>query len=96
MLIAAEQSKVLKEQVAILDARILNYQSLITNLNQKDSATVASYELQIKTMKEQRALHEDQIKTMEKMIRTEKRKRTLTTIAGTLTTVIGLYLYISK
>lgn len=96
MLIAAEQSKVLKEQVGILNDRISNYESIVTNLKQKDSATVASYQFQITTMKEQRALYEDQIKSFERLLKLEKRKRTLTTLAGTLTTIGALYLFISK
>lgn len=96
MLIAAEQSKVLKEQVVILNDRISNYENIVVNLKQKDSMTVVSFQSQIVTMKEQRALLEDQIKGFERLLKIEKRKRTMTTLAGTLTTGIAMYLFITK
>lgn len=96
MLIAAEQSKVLKEQVAILNDRIFNYENIVINLKQKDSMTVVSYQSQIANMKEQRALFEDQIKSFERLLKLEKRKRTLTTLAGTFTTGLAMYLFITK
>jgi len=92
LLIAGEQGKVLKQQVVILNDRITLLQSMVTNLEAKDSATVASYEAEIKTMKEQRVIFEDQIKTFEKLLRKEKLKRKLISGVGILTTGLAIYL----
>jgi hypothetical protein len=96
VLIAAEQKKVLDSQVIILNERIANFQLVIATLNAKDSATVAKYEAEIKVMKDQRVVFEEQIKNYDKLLKREKRKRILTTVGGVLSTCLGLFLYLSK
>ena len=96
ILAAAEQKKVLEQQVVILNQRISGLELTINDLAEKDTATVGSYERQIALMKDQRILFENQIKTFEKMVIKERRKRFWTSVAGTLTTGIGIYLYLTK
>jgi len=96
VLIAAEQKKVLESQVLILNERIANYQSIIGNLNSKDSLTVATYESQLKIYKDEKAIYEDQIKGYERLLKRERFKRKLTTFGGILTTAVMSYLFIIK
>lgn len=96
ILTAAQQKNVLQEQVSILNDRIKNYQDIITNLNEKDSATVEGFNLQIQTMNQEKIIYEDQIKTLEKMLKKEQRKRKLTAFGGVALTGIVTYLYIIK
>jgi putative NADH-flavin reductase len=95
-LIAAEQKKVLEQQVTILNDRITNYQSIVSSLNAKDSVTVATFNMQIKLLTDEKALYQDQIKGYEKLLKKERRKRFLTTAGGVLTTGIVAYLYLTK
>jgi hypothetical protein len=82
ILTAAEQKKVLDEQVILLNQRIAGFELVIKEYKEKDTATVGSYERQISTMKEQRKIFEDQIKQNEKIIRKLKRKVFWTSAAG--------------
>lgn len=86
----------MKEQVVILNDRISLLQSIVTNLEQRDTATVNSYERELTVMREQRALFEDQIKTYETLLRRERRKRRLVTATGILTTGAALFLSLKK
>ena len=96
VLIAAEQKKELDKQVSLLNERINNLQQLITALEDKNSLTAQGYQLQIKTLLEEKSTYEDQIATYEKLLRKEKRKRKA--VAGAGITVVGIltYLLISK
>lgn len=92
ILTAAEQKKVLDGQVVILNDRINLLQAIIDKQGEKDSVTVESYEQQLKVMREERTIFQDQIKTFEKLLRREKRKRMLTGAAGLISTGIVIYL----
>lgn len=96
VLIAAEQKKELDKQVTFLNERIFNLQQLITALEDKESLAAEGYKSQIKILLEEKAVYEDQIKTYEKLLRKERRKRKA--IAGAGITVAGIltYLLISK
>lgn len=96
LLINAEQGKLLKKHVLVLNDRISILQSMVTNLEQRDTATVNSYERELSVMREQRALFEDQIKTYETLLRRERRKRRLITATGVLTTGAALFLTLKK
>lgn len=96
LLIDARQKDVLVEQVNILNERIAGLQSIIANLHEKDSATVVGYESQIRIMAEERIIFEDQISTLEKMLKKERRKRKWTAFGGIALTGIATYLYIIK
>jgi hypothetical protein len=95
-MIAAEQKKVLEQQVSILNDRIANYQVIISNLNEKDSITVAAYEKEIVLFKDEKAIYQDQIKGYEKLIRKQKRKTFFTAAGGILATAAMGYLYLTK
>lgn len=82
ILTAAEQKKVLDEQVVILNERIAGYEAMIKHFQDKDTATVGSYEREIALMKDQRKILEDQIKGNEKVIRKLKRKVFWTSVVG--------------
>jgi hypothetical protein len=96
LLIAAKQKQVLEERVAILSSRIDTLQSIIHALKDKDAATVQGYEAEIKVMREERKIYQDQVSAFEKLLRREKRRRFFTAVGGTLATGAALYLYITK
>jgi len=96
ILAAAQQRNVLLEQVDILNKRIENYQDIIKNLNEKDSATVEGYKLEIKTMNEQQDILADQVNAYEKLLRKERRKRWWTAAGGLVSSGALIYLYITK
>lgn len=81
-MIAAEQKKVLDEQVILLNQRIAGYELMIKEYKEKDTATVGGYEREIALMKDQRKIFEGQIKDNEKVIRKLKRKVFWTSAAG--------------
>lgn len=98
-MIAADQKKILDSLVTLLNYRIVEKEAIITYLKQKDTANnniIHTYESQILVMNEQRKIWEDQIKSLNKTVRKERRKRRWTAIAGIATTSILVYLYITK
>jgi hypothetical protein len=90
--IAAKQGDVLKEQVKILNERVALLQSMVLNLEQKDSANTSQSVNQVALFKQEIDLYKDQIKTFEKLLRREKRKRFFATAGGVITSGIILYL----
>lgn len=96
ILIAAEQKKVLDEQVILLNQRIAGYESMVQQYKDKDTATVGSYERQIAVMKDQRTIFESAISDKEKEIRRYKRKLFFRTAGGVLITGGLAYLYFTK
>lgn len=91
-MIAAKQGDVLKEQVKILNERVTLLQSMVLNLEQKDSANTSQSVNQVALFKQEIDLYKDQIKTFEKLLRREKRKRFFATAGGVITSGIILYL----
>lgn len=91
-MIAAKQGDVLKEQVKILNERVALLQSMVLNLEQKDSANTSQSVNQVALFKQEIDLYKDQIKTFEKLLRREKRKRFFATAGGVITSGIILYL----
>lgn len=96
VLAAAEQKKVLEEQVTLLNQRIDGLNQIIKAERERDSVTVASYEAQLKVLTDQRALYDAQVTNLEKMYRKEKRKRFWTSAGGIALTAAGAYLYLTK
>lgn len=96
ILIAAEQKKVLDEQVILLNQRITGFEEIVRELKAKDTATVGSYERQIAVMKDQRTVFETAIKDREKEIRRYKRKLFWRTAGGVTLAAAGVYLYLTK
>lgn len=92
LLIAAKQGEVLKEQVTILDARIVNLQALVAATESRDSVAVAGLNANIKSLLEEKALYQDQIKGYEKLLKRERMKRRVTGLAGILTTAAAFYI----
>ena len=96
ILTAAEQKKVLDEQVVLINQRISGYEEMIKAYRDKDTATVGGYERQIALLKDERKIFEQAIKDKEKEIKKYKRKLFFRT-AGGIFIVGGLsYLYITK
>ena len=91
-MIAAKQGDVLKEQVKILNEKVTLLQSMVLNLEQKDSANTSQSVNQVALFKQEIDLYKDQIKTFEKLLRREKRKRFFATAGGVMTSGIILYL----
>lgn len=96
ILIAAEQKKVLDEQVILLNQRITGYEAMVRQYKDKDTATVGGYEREIALMKDQRKIFETAISDKEKEIRKYKRKLFFRTAGGLLITGGLFYLYITK
>lgn len=96
VLIAAEQKKVMDQQVVILNDRIAGYQSQIIIIHEKDSATVELYERQIKTAKEQRTIFEHEIIILNKQLRKGRRKQFFTALGGVAGIMAIGYLYVTK
>lgn len=92
VLIDAEKGKVYKEQVGLLNQRVSLLQSQIKELQEKDSANTVTSREQISALLQEQTLCQDQVKTMETILRREKRKRKLITAAGILTTGAAIYL----
>lgn len=88
----ALQKPILEERIAILNERIANYQVLIKTFEEKDSIRAEDCKSQIASLIEEKALYQDQVKTMEQMIRKERRKRFWITASGILTTGAAIYL----
>jgi hypothetical protein len=96
ILIAAEQKKVLAEQVKLLEQRISIKEDIIRNLNSKDSVTVLTFQTQINEYKEQKLIYDQQLNSYEKLLRRQKRKTFFATFGGLLTTGITTFLLIKK
>lgn len=96
ILTAAEQKKVLDEQVVLLNQRISGFELIVQQYKDKDTATVGSYERQIAIMKDQRIIFEGQIKQNEKIIRKLKRKVFWTSAAGVAGMGVMAYLLLTK
>lgn len=82
--------------MAITEQRILNFQSIIQNLQDKDKISVSTYEAEIKVMKEQLALTVDAIAGKNKEIRRMKRRVLFSKIAGGIGIGIMGWLYLNK
>lgn len=85
VLIAAEQKKVLEQQVVVLNLRIAEKDSIIALLRFKEETgeqIIKTYEDEVSVMKDQRKIFENEIKQNEKIIRKLKRKVFWTSAAG--------------
>jgi hypothetical protein len=92
----AKMKPVLEERITILNDRISNFQMVISNLNEKDSITIAAYEKQIQFYMDEKKIYEDQLKGCEKLLRKEKRAKKAAIAGGVLATGIMAYLYLTK
>lgn len=96
ILVAAEQKKVLEQQIVILNERIAGYEGIIEALQDRDSATISGYEKQISIMKDQRGIFEGEINLLNKEIKKLNRKVFWTSVAGIAgITTLGI-LYLTK
>lgn len=96
LVIAAKQGDVLKEQVKILNEKVTLLQTMVLNLEQKDSANTSQSVNQVALFKQEIDLYKDQIKTFEKLLRREKRKRFWASAGGVISTGIMIYLSTKK
>lgn len=95
----AKLKPVLEERIAILNDRISTKDSVIMALQlagEEDLAVIAALRDQKRILEEEKKLFNDQLKTLESMLRKEKRKRFLASMAGIVTTAGAMYLFISK
>jgi len=92
LLIAAKQGDALKQQVVILNDRIGLLQSIVKELELKDSAFKSGYTAQIAALLEEKKIYQDQLNTYEKLLKRERRKRRLATAGGIVTTGLAIYL----
>lgn len=85
LVIAAEQKKVLQEQLLVIDKRIIEKDSIIRLLQFKEELNgqmIQTYEDELLVIKDQRKIFETAIKQNEKIIRKLKRKVFWTSMAG--------------
>ena len=92
LVIAAKQGDALKQQVVILNDRIGLLQSIVKELELKDSASKSGYTAQIAALLEEKKIYQDQLNTYEKLLKRERRKRRLATAGGIVTTGLAIYL----
>jgi uncharacterized coiled-coil protein SlyX len=95
----AKLRPVLEERIAILNERISTKDSVIKDLQlagEEDQAVIEALRDQRRLLEEEKKLYNDQLRTLESMIRKEKRKRFFTSMAGMITTAGAMYLFISK
>jgi len=95
-LISAKQGDALKQQVVILNDRIGLLQSIVKELELKDSASKSGYTAQIAALLEEKKIYQDQLNTYEKLLKRERRKRRLATAGGIITTGLVVFLSIKK
>jgi len=96
LLISAKQGDALKQQVVILNDRIGLLQSIVKELELKDSASKSGYTAQIAALLEEKKIYQDQLNTYEKLLKRERRKRRLATAGGIITTGLVVFLSIKK
>lgn len=103
-MLAAENGKSAQEKVIVLngiiegmDARIKNFQDMIAEYESKDSVYVKiinGYVLEVKNLEAQKETLTQWVKSLEKDLRKEKRKRFWTAVAGVVG--IGLTAYLTS
>lgn len=94
-----EQRDLLLTEVDTLKARIAIKEMIIINLNGKISdykSIVSSKDAIIATQGEQRKIWEDQIASLNKELKKQRRQKRMTAFLGLLTTGIAGYLYFTK
>jgi hypothetical protein len=99
VLVAAEQKRVLEEQLLVINKRIAEKDSIISLMKFKDetnSQLIKTYEDEIKVMRDQRAIFEAAIKNHEKAIRKLKRKVFWTSAAGVAGMGVLAFLLLTK
>jgi hypothetical protein len=95
----AKQKPVLEERIAILNERIATKDSVIRALQlagEEDLSVMTALRDQKRILEEEKKLFNDQLRTLESMLRKEKRKRFLASMAGIVTTAGAMYLFITK
>lgn len=99
LLVAAQQKQILQDEVANLNDRIAEKDKQLSILLAKDSATINSLQKeialtkeQIAVMQDQRGIYDAELKAIRKQLKREKRKRTLTGVAGMITTAAAFYI----
>lgn len=96
LVIAAEQSNILKTQIEILEGRELLSQKLISEMDSKYNMMEDFYKGQLDNMRQQGELYKDQIAGYERLLKRQRRKTFFTGAAGFITTGIALYLFAQK
>ncbi len=90
-----EQIGLLRTDISLLNLLIVEKDGIIRDLEKKDgnnSGIIQELQDQKDLMQKQINLHLDQVNTMERMIRREKRKRFWTGAAGIITTAAAIFL----
>lgn len=96
LLIAAEQKKVLEDQLAIVNERIVGLEARIAIYKDKDTFTVASFQREISNYKEQKIILLETVAGLNKQLIRERRKRFWTAAGGIAATGIAAFFYITK
>ena len=96
LVIAAEQSNILKVQVEILEGREILLQKLIVEIENKYAMMENFYKDKIANKDAQIALYTDQVKGYELLVKKERRRRRLATAGGLVTTGAAIFLLLKK
>jgi hypothetical protein len=97
--ILLERIALLNSDVVLLNQRIAVKDSIIAAYQAKDgnyTAIIKALEDQKALMQEEKKLYQDQVATMEKMLRKERRKRFWTAAGGVISTGAMAYLFLTK
>lgn len=96
LVIAAEQSNILKVQIEIMEGREVLFNKLIAEMDSKYALMEDFYKKQMANQQQQLNLYADQIKGYEALVKKERRLRRAATFAGIATTAGAIYLFITK
>lgn len=96
MLIAAQQKKLLQEEVTILEQRLQQKDAIVKAYEGKDNnnaAIIETYKAEIKVMKNQRAVYDTELKLINRTLKRQKRKTFFTALAGVASTTAAIFLF---
>lgn len=93
MLIKAQQSSILEDEVKNLNERILEKERQLAITSTRDSLLMISLNNDIANLKEQKKAFSDALDKITKELRRQKRKTRLTAIAGIIATASGIFLF---
>lgn len=93
MLIKAQQSSILEDEVKNLNERILEKERQLAITSTRDSLLMISLNNDIANLKEQKKAFSDALDKITKELRRQKRKTRLTAIAGIIATGAGIFFF---
>jgi hypothetical protein len=96
LVIASEQSKVLRKEIKVLGSQIEVLNKLVSQFEGRDSIEKKMYEGQISNLQQQIVSYKDILKQNDKLLKKQKRKTFFTGLLGVAATGATLFLYLKK